>query len=152
VAPSLDLAVRIEREDALAWTRINDAVVRWGAELRAAGYRTAILSNMPSAKLSFMRAGGSFRWIDDFQPAIFSCEHALVKPEPEIYRLCLEKLALDPDNCLFLDDVPANVETARALGIHAYHFHSAAAAADELARAWGVPVQSLRNGSQGGHE
>jgi putative hydrolase of the HAD superfamily len=147
-----DLAARIEREDALAWTRINGAVVRWGAELRMAGYRTAILSNMPSAKLSFMRASSSFRWIDDFQPAIFSCEHAMVKPEPEIYRLCLEKLAIAPEECLFLDDVPANVETARALGIHAHNFRSAAAAAAELERAWGVPVRSLRNGSQGGHE
>jgi putative hydrolase of the HAD superfamily len=152
VAPSPDLTARIEREDALGWTRISQAVVDWGAELREAGYRTAILSNMPSAKLSFMRATSTFRWIDDFQPAIFSCEHAMVKPEPEIYRLCLEKLAMDPDRCLFLDDVPANVETARALGIHAHHFCSAAAAAAELERAWGVPVRSLRNGSRGGSE
>jgi epoxide hydrolase-like predicted phosphatase len=116
-------------------------------ELRNAGYRTAILSNMPSAKLSFMRANGTFGWINDFQPAIFSCEHALVKPEPEIYRLCLEKLALNPDACLFLDDVPANVETARALGIHALRFRSSAEVAAELEHAWGLPVRSLRQGS-----
>ena len=63
-ASSPDLAARIEREDSLAWTRTNGAVVSWGAELREAGYRTAILSNMPSAKLSFMRATSTFRWIE----------------------------------------------------------------------------------------
>jgi putative hydrolase of the HAD superfamily len=152
VAPSPALVARIEREDAMGWTRINQAVVDWGAELRKAGYRTAILSNMPSAKLAFMRASGSFAWIDEFQPAIFSCDHALVKPEPEIYRLCLEKLAIDPDRCLFLDDVQANVETARALGIHAHHFRSAAATAAELHGRWGMPVRSLRDGAQGGFE
>jgi FMN phosphatase YigB (HAD superfamily) len=107
---------------------------------------------MPSAKLSFMRASGSFGWIDDFQPAIFSCEHRLVKPEPEIYRLCLEKLVIDPERCIFLDDVPVNVEAARALGIHALHFRSAAAEAAELELRWGMPVRSLRDGAQGGRE
>jgi putative hydrolase of the HAD superfamily len=150
IAADPDLIARIEREDSLGWTRINQVVVHWGAELRAARYRTAILSNMPSAKLSFMRASGSFGWIKDFQPAIFSCEYHLVKPEPEIYRLCLEKLAVDPEGCIFLDDVPRNVEAARALGIHALHFRSAAAGAAELELRWELPVSSLRNGSQGG--
>lgn len=144
-----DLIARIEREDSLGWTGINRAVVDWGAELRTQGYQTAILSNMPASKLSFMRASGSFDWINDFQPAIFSCEYLLVKPEPEIYRLCLEKLAVDPERCVFLDDVLLNVEAARALGIHALHFRSAMAHAVELELRWGLPVSSLRNGSGG---
>ena len=141
------LIAQIEREDSLGWTGINQGVVDWGAELRAAGYLTAILSNMPTTKLSFMRATGSFDWIDEFRPAIFSCEYLLVKPEPEIYRLCLNRLAVDPDTCIFLDDVLQNVEAARALGIHALHFRSPAADAAELELRWGLPVSSLRNGS-----
>ncbi len=105
---------------------------------------------MPAAKLSFMRASSSFDWINDFQPALFSCEYRLVKPEPAIYRLCLEKLAVGPESCMFLDDVLLNVEAARTLGIHALHFRSAAAEAAELELRWGLPVSSLRNGSRGG--
>jgi len=146
IAADPDLVARIEREDSLGWTRTNKIVVDWGAELRAAGYRTAILSNMPATKLSFMRASGSFGWINDFQPAIFSCEYRLVKPEPEIYQLCLDKLAIDPDKCIFLDDVPRNVEAARALGIHALHFYSAAAVARALHERWGLPVETLNGG------
>ena len=141
-----DLIARIEREDSLGWTGINQVVVDWSAELRAAGYMTAILSNMPATKLSFMRAAGSFGWIDEFRPAIFSCEYLLVKPEPEIYRLCLDKLAVDPDMCVFLDDVLRNVEAARALGIHALHFRSTAEAVSALNGHWGLPVEALKRG------
>jgi epoxide hydrolase-like predicted phosphatase len=146
VAANPDLIARIEREDSLGWTGINQVVVDWGVELRAAGYLTAILSNMPATKLSFMRATGAFDWIDEFRPAIFSCEHLMVKPEPEIYRLCLEKLAVDPDTCIFLDDVLRNVEAARALGIHALHFRSPAEAVSALNGHWGLPVEALKGG------
>jgi putative hydrolase of the HAD superfamily len=147
VEPDPELIARIEHEDSLGWTGINQVVVDWSAELRAAGYLTAILSNMPTAKLSFMRATGSFNWINMFRPAIFSCDYLIVKPEPEIYRLCLKKLAVDPDRCIFLDDVLQNVEAARALGINAVHFRSPAAEAAELELRWGLPVSRLRNGS-----
>ncbi len=148
VAADPDLIARIEREDSLGWTGINQAVVDWGAELRATGYITAILSNMPEAKLSFMRSTGSFGWINEFRPAIFSCDYLLVKPEPEIYRLCLEKLAVDPGACIFLDDVLQNVQAARDLGMHAIHFRSPAEAVSALNGHWGLPVTALKGGRQ----
>ena len=103
VTATPDLLAQIEREDALGWSRVNQRVVTWSYELRQAGYRTAILSNMPTEKLAFMQADGRFQWIKDFPVTIFSCEHALVKPEPAIYRLCLEKLGSPADECIFLD-------------------------------------------------
>ena len=148
VTPTPDLVERIEREDALGWTRVNDRMVRWAAELRGAGYRTAILSNMPVDKLAFMRESGRFGWIGQFDPAIFSCDYSLVKPEPTIYRLCLDKLQVAPERCLFLDDSAINVEAARACAIHALHFRSTAEAVGELRGAWGLPVGALgENGS-----
>ena len=143
-----ELLKRIELEDALGWSRVNQRVVDWSYELRDAGFRTAILSNMPTDKLKFMRADGTFRWISDFQVAVFSCEHRLVKPEPSIYRLCLEKLDASPEECIFLDDVPENAEGARAVGIPAIVFRSADEAAAELARDWGLPVRRLRGGER----
>ena len=146
VEATAEVLARIEREDALGWSRVNQRVVDWSYELREAGYRTAILSNMPTEKLKYMHADGQFRWIRDFAVAVFSCEYLLVKPEPSIYRLCLEKLGASPGECLFLDDVPENAEGARAVGISAIVFRSADEAAKELARDWGLPVRRLVDG------
>jgi putative hydrolase of the HAD superfamily len=130
------------------WGRIlqEAGVVDWSGELRGAGYRTAILSNMPTDKLSFMRASGTMGWIGEFEAAIFSCDVGLVKPEPAIYRLCLEKLKAAPGECVFLDDYSINVEGARAAGINALLFRSAEEAAVELRRRWRLPVQCLVDG------
>ena len=146
VASSPELIQRIEREDALGWMRVNQRVVDWSGELRSAGYRTAILSNMPTDKLSFMRGSATMDWIGEFETAIFSCDVGLVKPEPAIYRLCLEKLKAAPGECVFLDDYPVNVEGARAAGINALLFRSATEAAAELRDRWRLPVQCLVDG------
>jgi putative hydrolase of the HAD superfamily len=145
ITPTPGLIERIEEHDAVGWTGVNQKVVDWARELRAAGWRTAILSNMPPNKLSYMRASGRFDWIDEFPVAIFSCDCALVKPEPAIYHLCLEKLGARPEECLFLDDMPANIVAARALGINALLFSSPREAARELRRRWGLPVKSLED-------
>jgi putative hydrolase of the HAD superfamily len=134
---------RIEEEDSLGWTRINDRVVVWTRELRAAGYATAILSNMPFDKLAYMRRIPAFDFIDEFPVTVFSCNHRMVKPEPAIYRLCLDLLARAPSECLFLDDSPVNVEGGRSAGIAACLFTTAADAAPALAETWGLPVNSL---------
>ena len=143
VEPTPGLITRIEEEDSLGWTRINRAVVAWAEELRAAGYSTAILSNMPCDKLAWIRRNPACDWINDFPVTVFSCEHHLVKPEPAIYRLCLDLLGRSAGECLFLDDSPANVEGGRAAGIASIHFRSAAEAVPVLSSTWGLPVRSL---------
>ena len=145
--PNDVLIATIEEEDALGWTRINRRVVDWAAELRSAGYATAILSNMPVDKLAYMRRIPAFDFIDDFAVTVFSCDYRLVKPELEIYRLCLRLLGKRPDECVFLDDSPVNVEGGRAAGIATVQFVSAETAALELSGQWNLPVKSLVYGS-----
>jgi len=141
--PTPGLIARIEEEDSLAWTRINTTMVEWSRELRAAGYATAILSNMPSDKLAWMRRNPSCGWIAEFPVAVFSCEHRLVKPEPQIYHRGLELLHRQAGECLFLDDSPVNVEGGRAVGLASMRFTTAAEAVPELSGVWGLPVRSL---------
>jgi putative hydrolase of the HAD superfamily len=147
VPPGPGLIAQIEEEDSRGWTRINRRVVNWAAELRAAGYSIAILSNMPFDKLAYMRKSPAFDWIADFPVAVFSCNHGLVKPEPAIYRLCLELLAKKPAECVFLDDSPVNAEGGRTAGIPTLLFRSADEAAPVLSDTWGLPVRSLLNGA-----
>jgi putative hydrolase of the HAD superfamily len=148
VEPTTALISRIEEEDSLGWTRINWPVVAWGEELRSAGFSTAILSNMPCDKLAWMRKNPDCAWMGAFPVAVFSCEHRLVKPEPEIYRRCLDLLDRQGAECLFLDDSPVNVEGGRAAGITSMQFCSAAETAAEISRAWGLPVRSLLGGAR----
>ncbi len=147
VAATEEIVAHLEREDALGWTRVNRPVVAWAGELRAAGFRTAILSNMPPDKLSFIRSSEEFDWIRELDGAFFSCDYHMVKPEPGFYRLCLERLGASPGESVFLDDSPLNAEAARAVGMHAVLYRSARQAAEEVSRAWGLPVRSLVDGT-----
>jgi 2-haloacid dehalogenase len=56
----------------------------------------------------------------------------MIKPDPEIYHHLLEKIALPPEQCAFIDDNQANIEAARKLGIKAVHFRNDGTALAEL--------------------
>ena len=58
-------------------------------------------------------------WIHNFDALVWSFQHLMAKPDPAIYRLVLEKLNVQPEESLFLDDKLINVEAAQALGMHA---------------------------------
>jgi putative hydrolase of the HAD superfamily len=132
------------RADVAGWTRINHRVVDWSVRLRSDGIQTAILSNMPQDILDAMWKEPGLQWMADFPARVFSCEVGLVKPEPAIYRRCLEALGALPGETVFLDDVARNVEGAVAQGIQGLHFRSAREAADEIEKRWGLDVASLR--------
>ena len=52
--------------------------------------------------------------------ACFSCRVKIIKPEREIYELCLKELGVLPEQTVFFDDVKENVDAALMLGIHAF--------------------------------
>lgn len=143
VEPTADLLAHLTREDALSWTRLNEPMLAWAEELRVAGHRTAILSNMPTDTLAFMRQRRAFDWINRFSVTVFSCELKLLKPEAAIFRVCMEKLAARPETCIFIDDILENVEAAAALGMGVIHFQTANQAGLQASRTWGLPVRSL---------
>jgi putative hydrolase of the HAD superfamily len=64
------------------------------------------------------------RWgiADSFDEIIISAEVGLAKPDPRIYWLALSRLNATPEQAIFVDDKPANVEAAREVGIHAVHY------------------------------
>jgi putative hydrolase of the HAD superfamily len=128
-----DLLERLNREDLRGWSRINERVLAWSRRLRAAGFRTAVLSNMPQPLLDLMNADPSFAWLGEFAVRVFSCEQRLVKPEPGIYRVLLDRLDEPAGSCVFLDDGESNVTGALAVGIRAYHFRSTDEAAVAVA-------------------
>ena len=63
---------------------------------------------------------------------ILSYEVKMIKPMPEIYRLLLERYALKPEECVFLDDSEENIEGARRAGIQTVLFKDRCQAGQEL--------------------
>jgi putative hydrolase of the HAD superfamily len=85
--------------------------------------RLYFLSNMPEPYARVLEQRHAFLgWFDG---GLFSGDVRLVKPEPEIFQTLQTRYALEPQQTLFIDDLPANVEAARAHGWHGIHFESA---------------------------
>ena len=102
-------------------------------DLKAAGYKLYVLSNMSREFIAFLRRFPVYRLFDG---EVVSCEEGTVKPEPRIYEILLERYGLDPAETLFIDDRAANIAAAEGLGIAGYLFdhRNPAAACDELRR------------------
>ena len=94
-------------------------------------YKTAILSNFPQYLLDKQRA--AMPWMGEiFDQQIFSSEVHLLKPEPEIYRLALDRLGVEANEAVFIDDRQENVDGALAVGMHAILYKSRAQVIKEL--------------------
>ncbi|MGB7554279.1 MAG: HAD family phosphatase [Candidatus Korobacteraceae bacterium] len=113
---------RIAGMETVMWLRVNPQTLALVRDIRAHGVRTAILSNIPHDLLAEVR---KFSWLDEFEVKIWSCELGIVKPDPAIYRACLEALHCEAPRALFLDDRANNVEAACELGMEAHIFESA---------------------------
>lgn len=62
-----------------------------------------------------------FPVLQRFEGVVVSAHERLVKPDPAIYEVLLERYRLPAGECVFIDDSPANVEGARAVGMRAIH-------------------------------
>ena len=79
--------------------------------VRAAGLKTALLSN--SWGMDYDRAD----WGELFDAVVISGEVRMRKPEPRIYLHCARQLGVEPQRCVFVDDLPPNVAGAVAVGM-----------------------------------
>lgn len=114
------------RADLESWASCNEETVALIGKVKAAGFTTAILSNMPHEFLASARK----RWpvITGVDVGIYSCEHLLAKPERAIYDLLLSKLGLPGGEVVFFDDMPVNIEAAKGAGINGYVWTGVSAA------------------------
>src|SRR5271163_851292 len=127
---SADAIEQARQLDLELWSDLNDAMILWVQQLHAAGFKTAILSNMPADMATHMRR--NFAWLSHFDHHIFSGEVRSVKPEPAIYQHCIDALGVRPSEALFIDDREINLDQARAAGIRTIRFQSVEQLRDEL--------------------
>ena len=106
-------------------------------ELKEAGYRLfAITDNVHEIVAQLKR---EYDFFDLFEVAAVSAELGVLKPDPRIYRWLLDTAEIEAGESVFLDDVQRNVDGAKAVGMEACLFTTAAKAREDL-RALGVAL------------
>ena len=88
-------------------------------ELKARGYKLYGLSNWCSTIYRVMKEYKIFNLLDGF---VVSSDYQVVKPDPAIYRILLDKYDLKAEECVFADDRADNVEAAQQVGMQAIVF------------------------------
>jgi FMN phosphatase YigB (HAD superfamily) len=109
----------------------------WVSQLRAAGFKTGLLSNMPWDLVNHVRT--NCRWMENFDFKTLSAEVRLIKPDPAIYQHTLLGLGVSAAETLFVDDREPNIRAARVLGMRAIQFQSISQLKDDL-EALGFPL------------
>lgn len=124
--------VDVER---LYWSvnQFNQPTMDWVRELKMSGkYKIGMLSNI------------SRDWMDVslpvfdrqklFDDILLSGDVKIVKPDPEIFRLMADKLAIHPNECVMIDDLPRNIEGAKLAGMQGIVYETLDQARAELNR------------------
>lgn len=116
--------------DTRMWLNLNEPMIAWAGQLKNAGFRIAILSNLGEALVEHMVT--KVEWVKRFHHATWSSQLNIVKPNPAIYLHTVERLGVKPEQALFLDDKEENIHAAEALGIHGIKFTNILALTEEL--------------------
>ncbi len=107
--------------DLNSWFQQNNDVWKLVSKLKK-NYKTALLSNNIHELVEKMERELELEHFFDI--IIFSNRVPFIKPEPEIYLHCLEKLSVKPDESVFIDDKIVNIDAAESLGIKGILFTS----------------------------
>jgi 2-haloacid dehalogenase len=107
-----------------------EGTVRLMHRLKQAGYSLYGLSNWSAETFPIMRA--KYDFFNLLEDIVLSGEVGLIKPEPAIFELTLQRIGRPAHECLFIDDGPANVAQARKMGFATIHFHSPEQMEEEL--------------------
>jgi len=106
--------------DVDAWTDYRDEMWTLAATFRASGGKLGMLSNGVLEIVERIRADHDLPVL--FDAVVISYEEQLAKPEPEIYRVALDRLGVPAFDALFVDDRAENIAAARELGLRTLLF------------------------------
>jgi glucose-1-phosphatase len=128
------------RQEFFGGDKVDSLLVQLIQRLRKS-YRIGLLSNawyrdMPR----FLHE--NLKLPDLFDVVISSAAVEMAKPDRKIFELALEKLAVQPEQAVFVDDNQDNIRAAAYVGIHTVHFKSTAQAQNELAQILNITLPS----------
>ncbi len=106
-------------EQSIEWQSTIEPTAELIRDLKAAGYKLYVLSNMSHEFIAYLRQKEVYAYFDG---EVVSCEEGVVKPAPAIYRTLIDRYSLDVEQTMFIDDRRENVEVAASFGITPFHF------------------------------
>jgi putative hydrolase of the HAD superfamily len=107
---SADEIVSIMQKDHIR----NQPMVDYVRSLRGK-YKVALLSNVGRGVME--RLFSLEEQVELFDAVVLSSEVGMIKPDPAIYQLAAERLGLEPEECIMIDDLVANIEGAKSTGM-----------------------------------
>ena len=132
-ARDLDATIAsLKTADYESWTDYRTEMWDLTAAFRAKGGRTAILSNGVPEIMGRVRTDRDLS--QHFDVVVVSYEVGCIKPDPQIYRICMDALNVPAAQALFVDDRLVNLEAAAREGLQILHFTSDASVAELAAR------------------
>lgn len=98
--------------------------------LRVRGVRLYALTNW--SQETFPLAFERYPFLQAFEGIVVSGQERMIKPDPAIFQLLLNRYGVDPVRAVYVDDAPRNVDAAAKIGMHALQFRDAAVLRGEL--------------------
>lgn len=128
--PGIEKEIRHMFQDVRGIVEKKEASVPWLRSVKERGRQVLYLSNY-SPKI-MRECPEALYFLPEMDGGLFSCDLHLVKPDPVFYQTLIEKYGLDPERCVFIDDIEANLVPAKSLGIRTILFKTQEQARSEL--------------------
>lgn len=90
------------------------------AELKQRGEKVYAITNFSREKWAECLI--RFPFLQSFDGVVVSAHERVIKPDPAIYEILLQRYGLSAPDCIFIDDSAKNIEAARGVGMKAVHF------------------------------
>lgn len=129
--PEYAEAIRLYKD---GWADMLHGEIHEGVELlkdmKKEGFRIYGLTNWSVETIGI--AFGRYGFFSLFEGIVVSGEEKLIKPDSRIFEVLLERYSLKAEECVFIDDSPANVSAAASLGFNAVLFDEVSRVRSEL--------------------
>lgn len=128
--PGIEEQIRRVFSDLSTLVRERSGSLSWIRSLKAEGYGVYYLSNFSDRVKR--EAAGQLSFLEEMDGGIMSFAVRIIKPDPGIYQELFDRYGILAEESVFLDDSPANVETARKLHMRGILVESQEQAKKEL--------------------
>lgn len=108
---------------------VNKEVIALVRSLKDKDVKLAALSNTIEEHAMYLATMGMY---DEFDELIFSYKVEVRKPDPKIFQIAIEKIGIEYNEAIFVDDLQENVDIAITLGMHGILFTTAEALEKEV--------------------
>lgn len=120
--PSIEKELREVFQNVNGMIKRYDYAIPWIKELKERGFHVYVISNF--AHKAHEECIDALDFLSEVDGGILSYQVQLIKPSPEIYRLLCSRYGLKAEECVFIDDLPKNVEAAKKEGMQGIVFEN----------------------------